>query len=486
MMDVNLAVTGCELEIKGVVTFAGILNSQYSIIGKKWKSETVIDRYMKDYRYKVLPHFRDRPLKDYSLQYCENVITELEKKYPKGSKGHYRLLIRKVFDRAAEIGEIRFPLWGTIFDSKQSYSLVEKVRNSIKKLVKFFSVQQEFLINDLIFQDPEQDGYRMGLLIMYLTGARNLEAAAISVNDLVIKNGKPFLVIINSIEELSAKAKAGTKTKNGYRYFPISWKLYHFLMKRKAWLAAKIASGEIEFQPGSEFQKLGDLPFACDGENWTQYCTPSKLTDAGRELFKKIKITAEEMQILNEDMALNENEVIFGRFKDATAYAMRRNMAGHLSDCGCNIYEARYLFGHVLDYGEIQRHHFVNDDEMLIMHKLLSNRPLANEIDFDGLSINFCQDEMPLQDVFRVKGLIETSGREGQVLVIEILPRESHVVTEVSFRNDTDDKETRLRGVYVQKDHKVNDHTGRIIVPRYMLALYDYWRPYAEEEKRRQ
>lgn len=485
MMDVNLAVQGFDVEIKNNATFAGILKSQYSAIGKDWNSEIVIDRYMKDYRYKVLPYFRERPLKDYSLQYCEKVIAELEKRYPKSSKGHFRLLIRKVFDRAAEIGKIRFPLWGTIFDSRQSFSLVDKVRNSIKKLVKFFSVQQEFLIHNLIFQNPEQDGYHMGLLIMFLTGARNLEAAAICFSDIVIKNGRPCLVIINSIEELSAKAKAGTKTKNGFRYFPISWKFYHFLMKRKAWLAAKIASGEITFQPGSEFQKLDDLPIACDGKNWTQYCTPSKLTDAGRELFKKVKITTEQMQILNEDMALNENETIFGRFKDATAYAMRRNKAGHLSDCGCNIYEARYLFGHALDYGDIRRHHFINDDEILVMHDLLSNRPLASEINYDGAWINFQQEEITVKDKFRASGTIETAGRAGQTLVMKVLAREPHVITEVSLAIDTDNEEIGIKGICVQESHQETDHTGRVIIPRHMITLYDYWRPYALEEERR-
>ena len=70
--------------------------------------------------------------------------------------------------------------------------------------------------------------------------------------------------------------------------------------------------------------------------------------------------------------------------------------------------------------------------------------------------------------------------------MIEIIPREPHSITEVSVEIDTDDKTTVLRGVCVQKDHKVNDHTGRVIVPRYMVTLYDYWHPYAEEEKRRQ
>lgn len=485
MMDVNLAVEGLEAEINKNATFAGILKSQYAVIGKKWESKTVIDRYMKDYRYKVLPYFKDRPLKDYSLHYCEKVIAELEKQYPKSAKGHFRLLIRVVFDRAAEIGEIRFPLWGTLFDSRQSFSLVDKVRNGIKKLVKFFSVEQEFLICDQIFQDPKQDGYRMGLLIMFLTGARNLEAAAICFSDIVIKGGRPCLVIINSIEELSAKAKAGTKTKNGSRYFPISWKFYHFLMKRKTWVQGKITSGEIKFKRGSEIQKLDDLPIACDGENWTQYCTPSKLTDAGRELFKQIKITTEQMQILNEDMVLNENETIFGRFKDATAYAMRRNMAGHLSDCGCNIYEARYLFGHALDYGDIRRHHFVNDDEIIILHNLISNRPLASEINSDGATVNLEQETVTVKDIFRAAGTIETAGREGQTLVIKILARESHVITEVSLSINSDKEEMHLNGVYALESHQETDHTGRIIIPRHMVTLYDYWRPYALEEERR-
>lgn len=277
---------------------------------------------------------------------------------------------------------------------------------------------------------------------------------------------------------------SGTKTKNGFRYFPISWRFYKFLMKRKAWLEAKIVSGEIKFKPGSEFQKLDDLPIACDGENWTQYCTPSKLTDAGRELFKKIKITTEQMQILNEDMVLNENETIFGRFKDATAYAMRRNMAGHLSDCGCNIYRARYLFGHALEYGDIERHHFINDDEIKEMHELLSNRPLANDIDYDGIRFNFREDKISLRDNFHVTAKIETVGREGQVLVVKVLPREPHSVTTATIRLQADNGEFCAKGVYSQVARQENDYTGGIIIPRHMVTLYDYWHPYAEEEKK--
>lgn len=483
-MDVVQAVSGFNIEIKSMPTFAGILKSEYEAIGIEWKRPRVIHQYMYDYHKKILPFFNDRPINEYTLDYCEKVIEQLGEKYPKTDKAHFRVLIRKVFNRAAEIKAIKLPLWGSSFDSKQSFSLVDKVQNSAKKLVKFFSVVQELLIHALLFTNHEQDGYHMGLLIMFLTGARNLEAAAICFSDIVIKNGRPCLVIINSVEELSAKAKAGTKTKNGFRYFPISWRFYKFLMKRKAWLEAKIVSGEIKFKPGSEFKKLDDLPIACDGENWTQYCTPSKLTDAGRELFKKIKITTEQMQILNEDMVLNENETIFGRFKDATAYAMRRNMAGHLSDCGCNIYRARYLFGHALEYGDIERHHFINDDEIKEMHELLSNRPLANDIDYDGIRFNFRQDKISLRDNFHVTAKIETVGREGQVLVVKVLPREPHSVTTATIRLQADNGEFCAKGVYSQVARQENDYTGGIIIPRHMVTLYDYWHPYAEEEKK--
>lgn len=485
MMDVNAAVEGFDVKINRQLTFAGVLKKEYDYIGKEWTSPTVIHRYLRDYHVKVLPYFKDHPINEYTLKNCEKIIDELGKKYGKPNKAHFRVLIKRVFDRAAEIGVIKFPLWGSSFDSKQSFSLVDKVQNGVKKLVKFFSVIQEVLIHDLLFLNPYQDGYSMGLLIMFLTGARNLEAAAVCFEDVVIKGGRPCLVIINSIEELSAKAKAGTKTKNGFRYFPISWKFYRFLMQRKEWLRQKIENGEIVFVEGSEFQTLEHLPIACDGKNFTKYCTPSKLTDAGRELFKKIKITTEQMQILNEHMELDENDTIFGRFTDATAYAMRRNEAGHLCDCGCNIYRARYLFGHALDYGDIQRHHFINDDEICDMHDLLSNRALANEIEYDGVKLDFVEKTSPFKDVFRVYGVIKTEGRVGQTLVIKILPRESHVVTTASFGLEGEDMGIKVEGTLTQESHQVTDYTGGIIIPRHMVTLYDYWRPYALEEERR-
>lgn len=486
-MNIEEVVQGYDLVVKEKLSFAGVLKKGIDNIGRRWKAEGTKRNNMADYRRRILPMFADKALEEYTLEYCEQVVDELSKRsrqkdYKQNTRKNYLRLIQRVFKEADLMGVCPNPFWGSKVSQRNTYDLDEKIHNVAKKLVKFFTIEQELKIWNLLFKNPYQDACSMGLLMMFITGARNLEAAAICYEDIVFKGGGPCVVIINSIEGLSAKVKAGTKTKNGYRYYPISMLVYDFLMLRKAWLQAKAEKGEIQFKAGSEFQSVDNLPIACDCETWPKYCTPSDLTDAGRELFKIIGISSEQVQIIRENMKDDEKDPVLGNFKDPTAYSFRRSNASHMYDVHCTILQCRYLMGHALNHESVERYHLVNDDQINNIRRKLANRPLLNEINFAGTFARFDDkdDELYLKNVHSASLSISTKGRTGQTLVVRIFPKEPHEQTKATlFLSDTSEK-AGVRASYRNSRHMEKEQPTDVVVPREIHSLRDYWKPYVE------
>ena len=491
-MTIDEAVKGFDLVINGKLTFAGVLKKgmKSGNIGRRWKSPNTIRNNLRNYKQRILPKFAGYSLDAFNLEDCERFVDELSmeyegNEYATSTKKDYLRLIRVVYEEGARMGVCQDPFWGSKSTQRNTYSLDERVAKVAKKLIKFFSVEQERKIWNLLFNNPHQDACSMGLLLMFITGARNLEAAAICYEDIVMKGGKPCIGIYNSIDGLSAKAKAGTKTKNGYRYYPISMLVYDFLMERKAWIQAKVDRGEIEFLPGCEFQCVDNLPIACDGRNWFQYCTPNDLTDAGRELFKRIGITADQWQIICDNMKEDEKNPLFGNFKDPTSYSFRRSAASHLYDTNCTMVQCRYLFGHSFNYESVERYHLVNDDQINKMRKKLENRPLVNEINYAGTFARFDynDDELYLKNVNSATLSINTKGHSGQTLIVRVLPREPHEVTMATLSLVDPIDKTGVRASYRNCRHIEKEQPSDVVVPREIHSLYDYWKPYVEAFK---
>ena len=483
-MDAILVVRGYKTKINGESTFAGVLKDEFDVLKNKWARGT-FRNYMRDYKIRIMPYFANKPLKEYSREYCEKVIKELARKknYKPGTTAHYSYLIRIIFEAAEKQKGINNPLWGSSLDKEKKNNLATIVKDAAKKLVRFFSVQQEYQINDMLFKNSTQDGFLCGLLVMWITGARNLEAVSICYENVKIKGGKPCIEIINTYDEDTDRLKPGTKTLNGVRYFPIPWKLYYFIMERKKWLEDMIASKKIVFHEGCEIQSIGEMPFACAGTNYLKFATPRDLTSAGRRLFKNIGFTNEQMQAIEEDMAMNENSAIFGRFRDPTSYAMRRNVASHLCDVGCSEEQCRYLLGHVIYHKTLKGSHFANDDEIVCMFNKLAKRPLANDVNLGASEFTMDGSKLTITNEHHARVVARTEGKAGKILVIKLVPRESFRETTITLSLVNPDGGKTVNGVYRQEEHIEIGYYDDAIVPRTMNTIHDHWKMYEAEEK---
>lgn len=484
-MDLMYVLKGYKTKINGESTFAEVLSMELERLQDEW-AESTFKNCMRDYRIRIMPHFRDEPIKYYTREYCEQVVKKMaeENDYSPGTARHYAYLIRIIFEAAEERGIINDPLWGSSLDQEKKNNLALVVKEAVKKTVRFFTVAQEYQICEMLFKYPKQSGFLMGLLIMWITGARNLEAAAICYENVKIKGGKPCVEIINTYDEDTDRLKPGTKTTNGVRYFIIPWKFYYFIMERKKWLKEMITNKKIVFPKKHEIQSIGAMPIACAGTEYLEFCTPRQLTSAGRKLFKDLGFKKDQMQAIEEDMAMNENSAIFGRFRDPTSYAMRRNVASHLCDVGCSEEQCRYLLGHVIYHKTLKGSHFANDDEIVRMFDKLSKRPFANDVNFGPSEFTMDGSKLTLTNEHHAKVVVRTEGRAGKKLVIKLVPRESfrETTTTLGFVQPNADK--TVNGVYRQEGHIETGYFDDAVVPRTMNTIQDYWKMYEAEVKR--
>ena len=477
-MNVSELVEKYPVEIDGQITFAGILSRYFVSIGARW-GKTTQENYLRDYKRNILPFFNDKPLSEYDKEYCEKVIEKInkDKQYSENTLAHYRLLIRKVYEEAERqnhSGNILVGIKG--YRRKKDEDLHEIAVEMKLKVVKYFTPEQEILIYRSLCSDYKQDGAQMGLALMFISGARNLEACAICYEDVVKLDGKYYLCIINSYDEATGELKLGSKTDNSYRYFPISEKVYVFLMKRKAWLQQLVDEGKIKLN-SKKIKSVDQMTIACDGDNYLKYCTPSKLTSAGRKLFRDLSISPAVISAIYEDMKAECNDPVFGHYKDPTAYSFRRSLAGHLLILGCTTVQCRYLMGHALESELVERGHFSNHDELNNLSQKLANRPLVNDVPFYGINKRKTEDELLLQDVMRAKVVIPTLGKEGRTLEIRILPHVPHQEGEYRISlNSEKASDIHLTATVQQKRRLETGKNEKSDLE--VITLYDYWAPY--------
>ena len=78
-MTIEEVVQGYDSVVEEKLTFAGVLKKGIDHIGCRWKAEGTKRNNMADYRRRILPMFADKPIEEYTLEYCEQVVEELSK-----------------------------------------------------------------------------------------------------------------------------------------------------------------------------------------------------------------------------------------------------------------------------------------------------------------------------------------------------------------------------------------------------------------------
>ena len=198
-------------------TFAGALLDNFEIITRDCNASTT-RQYKKIYNNIIIPHINnhnERRIADYNLDDCDDIVNAIIKDgYEKGgSREEYaesslrtiKYLIFSVFKYAIISGICKDILWGTSFQIDEDRERLEILSKTVLK--KSLTEEQERELVEILFNNIDEDGRIVALLLMYVLGLRCNEACAMVLGDNIfygsglkdvlkeaINNTKEFLI----------------------------------------------------------------------------------------------------------------------------------------------------------------------------------------------------------------------------------------------------------------------------------------------------
>ena len=376
-------------QFNGKLTFCGVLEEYYSIISHRWEDPTTKVKYNRDYDYRILPSLADHDNKTmdmYTKEDFDDAITHIiearassagsPNAYADSTIQHFRYLIALVVKTASDNGLCENILWGSAFTLPESQNQRNADIQERIKYKKSLTVIQEYRVADALLTDVQQRGEEMGLLLMFALGLRNGEACGADYGDIKPMTYHPdchTLWVYKSTIAGTSKLQASGKTKNADRIIPIPSALYSFLMERRHYLEQCV---DFSTAPNG-ISGVDNLPIACSGHNYFTRCSASKLTAAGRELFRRIKMEQRQLAYIDASLSSADNTVFE---RDPTAYLFRRNFGTHLHILGLNEAEIQYVIGHDIEDLYETRNEFVNEEKLYEIKLKLDQRPILNDV----------------------------------------------------------------------------------------------------------
>lgn len=374
--------------IDGKLTFYGVLSDYYEDCAKHW-GETTRSSYNRDYNEKIFPNLRDHdntPIEKYEKDDYDAAIQALVEKgkgkeddvfvpYAEATLQHYRHIIEVVVSVAAEKGICDNVLWGSVFILPQQ-STARDEENERVTLKKSLSPEEEIAVAKVLSSDVAQRGQNLGLLLMFALGLRNNEACGADYGDIKPMQTHPeckALWVYKSTTVGSNVLKSGGKTRNADRIIPIPSELEKYISDRRHYLEQNV-----EFAPFDEIQSIDDLPIACLEHDYKVRCSASKLTAAGREMFRRISLDQHQLAYIDADLSQEDTSDEIAE-KDPTAYLLRRNFGTHLHILGLTEPEIEYVMGHDIRDAYEARNEFVNEEKQYEIKLKLDQRPLLND-----------------------------------------------------------------------------------------------------------
>lgn len=376
--------------IDGKYTFCGVLDEFYADCAKNWKENTR-SQYNKDYNEKILPNLRDhddKPIDDYTREDYDAAIETIMKKgqgkegelfapYADATIQHYRHLIEVVVSVASAKGICDNVLWGSSFILSEQQMADDELNERVK-LKKSLTPSEEATVARMLLMDIDQRGQNLGLLLMFALGLRNGEACGVNYGDIrpmQYHQECKVLWVYKSTAAGSNVLKSSGKTRNADRIIPIPTVLERYLLRRQQYLQQIV-----KFDPSDEIQSVDDLPIACVDDDYTQRCSASRLTAAGREMFRRIRLREKQLAYIDAELSQTSGQEGV-KEKDPTAYLLRRNFGTHLHILGLAEPEIEYIIGHDISDAYETRNEFVNEEKLYEIKLKLDQRPILNDID---------------------------------------------------------------------------------------------------------
>ena len=392
--------------INGKYTFCGAYEDYYDEISKYWNETTCrkYDKYFNDIIFPNLENHNNKTIDEYSKEDYDNAISAIVNKgqilspgkpYSDSTIQQFRYLIQLVVLVAAKNGQCINVLWGSSFALPESQSEADLFNERIH-LKKSLTVAQEVSIARQLLQDPKQRGQEMGLLLMYALGLRNGEACGVNFGDFKPMRLHPDCVALwvykSTISGTSTLQSSG-KTRNADRVIPVPDIVYSFIKERRAFLETFN-----DFSETSLYHSVDELPVACVDNDYFQRCSAKKLTAAGRELFRKAQLDANQLSYIDVALTREDSSHTFGGEKDPTSYLFRRNFGTHLHNLGLNEPEIEYIIGHDIDNPYETRNEYVSEEKLWIIKCKMERRPLLNSncLEHDTVRIDIHNPILPL------------------------------------------------------------------------------------------
>lgn len=386
-------------QIQGEWTFYGVVLHFFEELCENnfWRAKSTREHYMQDYENRIVPFLEGdspRKIKDYTRQDYENAVKKIseEREMSDNRILHFNRLIYAVVELASNKGLCENLLWGTAFELPEMDDK-ERVRELVTLKRSLTSYQELKLYRELT-SDITMKGEYYGVYLMLVAGLRDAESCAVYFGDVIESyngSGIHVLMIYKTIESKEHRLISSGKTKNADRLIPIPDCVYHWIMKRKEYVASQL---------GVSLDEVDFLPIACRRGDYKALCIPSDIADAARILFSKIGLQSRVLAYMDYELEFEKSPVI-AKEKDPTAYLLRRNFATQMAILGLEEAEIQYVIGHDIVNLYETRNEFVDIIKLRQLYTKMSKRAIF----VNGKNVEIINPELINNREYRVKSI---------------------------------------------------------------------------------
>lgn len=425
-------------------TFAGVVLNQEiwcGFLSKNWNEQTQ-KNYFREYCKYFFNYLNDKPLEKYEKTDFDNVMIKIKAQRRKEGTStstqiirHFEYIMRRVTKAAAEYHICEDVLWGSRYDISDTKKDDEKLKDSLVRLQKSLSINEEKEITRRLLYDEKQQGEYFGLALMFCLGLRENEACAASFEDI-----KPFkcdpnrycLWVYKTSDKNTRDTKFGGKTGNAPRIIPMPDKLVELIQRRRKYLQ--------NILPKEKRKHLERWPIACSKEYHIQ-CRPSELSVAGTRLLREAKINEKMMSYFDDALQYEQYNKEPGVIeKDPTAYLFRRNAATHFYILGLDDNEIQYIIGHDIEDPNDERNYFRNEEKLYQIAKKMWKRPLINNLETENRLVEQFYSSNNISTIH----LDLQTGETGSRYRMMVRQREPHSKTEIKIDGNCEGQYYRI------------------------------------------
>lgn len=352
--------------------------------------------------------------------------------YSPSTLDKYRSIMRRILKTAEKNGKCKDVLWGTNFSVSKNIDPdkeQEEVRNRLRKSLM---PKEEYALSEMVFTDYLQPGEDMFALLAWALGGRPSEVADIRWSDVRLygsrKKNRYVIAVLTTVYKDGSKP--GGKTKNMYRFIPISPKLATFLLDRKLVIEEEFQRlKKLDSPPDyiKAIDSIDELFVCCNGNNYFARCDVRKARNMCRDRLRSIGIEESIFRYFEKEAAKSNDLSVWGEEKSVTSYILRRNFCTMLLNLDLNSYEVLYLMGHSMKEYKERRSDLRYSFYMDAMWVKMARRPIFNPPpDWDALALVSEGEQVSETELNtpRKNAIIQNTANGGE-LIIQVTPNEA-------------------------------------------------------------